>query len=75
MSWANHLFQGLGENSGSVTWLIANINTEIAERISKSMISYTMELKKDTFKPDIVFNSFHHQVKTPISDRALLVGS
>ena len=33
-----------------------------------------MESNEDTFKLDIVFDSFHHQAKTPISDRALLEG-
>ena len=33
-----------------------------------------MESNKNTFKPNIIFNSFHHQAKVPISDRALLVG-
>ena len=33
-----------------------------------------MESNEDTFKPDIVFDSFHHQAKIPISDEALLAG-
>ena len=44
------------------------------ERISESVTSYTTESNKDTFKPDTVFDSFHHQAKTLISDRALLAG-
>ena len=47
---------------------------EIAERINVSTSSYTMESNEDTFKPDMVFESFHHQSRVPISDRALLVG-
>ena len=38
------------------------------------MSSYTTESVKDTFRPGTVFESFHHQVKTPISNRALLAG-
>jgi len=33
-----------------------------------------MESNEGTFKPGIVFDSFHHQTKTLISDRALLAG-
>ena len=36
------------------------------------MSSYTTESNEDTFKPDTVFESFHHQARVPISDRALL---
>ena len=38
------------------------------------MTSYVTESSEDTFKPDTVFDSFHHQAKIPISDRALLAG-
>ena len=31
-----------------------------------------MESNEDTFKPDTVFDSFHHQAKIFISNRALL---
>ena len=31
-----------------------------------------MESNEDTFKPDVVIESFHHQARVPISDRALL---
>ena len=47
---------------------------EIAERINASASSYTTESNEDTFKPDTVFESFHHQARVPISDRALLAG-
>ena len=33
-----------------------------------------MESNEDTFKPDTIFESFHHQAWIPISDRALLAG-
>jgi len=36
--------------------------------------SYTTESNQDTFKPDTDFDSFHHQAKISISDRALLMG-
>ena len=36
--------------------------------------SYTTESNKDTFKPDRVFESFHHKVRIPILERALLAG-
>ena len=32
------------------------------------------ESNEDTFKPDVIFKSFHHQAKIPISDQALLAG-
>jgi len=38
------------------------------------MASYITESNEDTFKPDTVFDSFHHQEKILISDRALLTG-
>ena len=44
------------------------------ERTFESVTSYTMECNEDTFKPDTAFDSFYHQAKTPISDRALLAG-
>jgi len=47
---------------------------EIAERINTSISSYTTESNEDTFRPDTVFESFHHQARIPISDRALLAG-
>ena len=74
MSWANYLFEGLREKSGSVTRLAANTDAEIMERISESVTSYTTESNENTFKPDTVFDSFHHHAKTFISDRALLAG-
>jgi len=36
------------------------------------MSSYSTESAEDTFRPDTVFKSFHHQAKTLISNRALL---
>jgi len=48
---------------------------EIAERINASTSSYTIESNEDTFRPDTVFESFHHQARVPISNRTLLAGS
>ena len=44
------------------------------ERISESVSSYTTESNEDTFKTDTVFESFHHQARILISNRALLAG-
>jgi len=47
---------------------------EIFKRISASISSYNTESNEDTFKPDTVFESFHHQAKVLMSDRAMLAG-
>ena len=57
-----------------MTSLAPSTDEKIAERINASASSYTTESNKDTFKPDTVFESFHHQAQVPISDRALLAG-
>jgi len=57
-----------------VTSLAPCTDEEIAERISASTSSYTTESNEDTFKPDTIFENFHHQARIPISDRALLAG-
>ena len=62
------------KKSGLVTQLEASTDAEIAERISKSVASYTTESNEDTFKLDIIFDSLHYKEKTLISDRALLAG-
>jgi len=59
---------------GPVSRLGANANKEINERISTAVSSYTTESNEDTFKPDMVFESFRHQAENPISDRAMLAG-
>ena len=74
MAWASYLFHGLNEKSGPVTRLAPNTDEKIEERISASTSSYTMESNENTFKPDVVFESFHHQARVPISDKALLAG-
>ena len=57
-----------------MTSLAPCIDEKITDRISASTSSYTTESNKDTFKSDTVFESFHHQSRIPISDRALLAG-
>ena len=74
MSWANYLFSGQEEKMSLVSWLAANTDAEVTERISESVTSYVTELNEDTFKSDIIFNSFHNHAKISISYRALLAG-
>jgi len=50
------------------------MNAEIEERINASTSSYISISYEDMFKPDIIFESFHHQAKIPILDRAQLEG-
>jgi len=73
MSWANDLFPGVNK-AGLVTWLAPSTDEKIVERISASTSSYTKESNEDTFKPDVIFESFHHQAKILISDRAIMKG-
>ena len=74
LSWASYLFNGITEKDQSVTVLVPSSDEEITERIDASVDSYTTESNEDTFKPDTVFESFHHQSWVPISNRALLAG-
>ena len=73
MSWATYLFHGVNK-ANSMSWLAPSTDEEIFERISASTNSYTTESNEDTFKQDMVFESFHHQAKVSMSDRALLAG-
>ena len=66
---------GLREKLGSVTLLAASTDTEIEKRISESAISYITESNEDTFRPDTVFDSVHHQAKALISERPYWWGS
>ena len=72
IAWADYLFNGLGDKVDRLTHLAQSTNAEIEERISASTSSYTTESAEDTFRLGTVFESFHHQAKTPISIRALL---
>ena len=74
MSWASYLFNGINEKDSPVTSPAPCTDEEITERINASTSSYTTESNEDTFKPDMVFESFHHQGRILISDRALLAG-
>ena len=62
------------DKDSPVTSLAPYTDEEIAERINASASFYTTESNEDTFKPDTVFENFHHQVQVPIFDRALLAG-
>jgi len=75
ISWANYLFQDLREKLVSVTLLAASTDTEIEKRISESAISHITESNEDTFRPDTVFDSVHHQAKALISERPYWWGS
>jgi len=74
MVWANYLFNILGDKADRLTHLASSTNAKIKERTCASTSSYFTELTEDTFRPGIVFKSFHYQGKTLISSRALLVG-
>ena len=73
MSWANYLFPRVNKTN-PMTRLAPSTDEEIFEKISASTSSYTIEFNEDTFKPDSIFNSFHHQAKVLISNQALLAG-
>jgi len=73
MSWANYLFPRVNKTD-PMTWLAPSTNEEIIERISASTSSYTIESNEDTFKLDMIFESFHHQAKVLMSDQDLLAG-
>jgi len=68
MARASYLFNGLGDKADRLTYISCSTDAEIEERISASTSSYTMESVEDTFRPGTVFESFHHQAKTPISN-------
>ena len=68
------MFNGINKKDNPVTSLAPCTDEEMAERISSSTSSYTTESNEDTFKPDMIFESFHHQAQVPISGRALLAG-
>jgi len=70
MAWASYLFQGLIE----VSRLAPSTDAEIEDRIDASVSSCTTESNRDIFKPDMVFESFHHQVRIPIFNKAPLAG-
>ena len=73
MSWATYLFPGVNK-ANLMSRLALSTDEEIFERINASTSSYTTESNEDTFKPDTVFESLHHQAKVLMSDQALLAG-
>ena len=74
MSWASYLLNDINEKNSPVTSLAPCTDEKVTERINASISSYTTESNEVTFKPDMVFESFHHQALVPICDRALLAG-
>ena len=68
MSWVSYLFNDLNDKNVPVTHLAPSTDEKIAKKISAFTISYTTESNEDTFKPNTVFKSFHHQAKILISD-------
>ena len=74
MVWTSYLFNDLNDKTSPVTRLTPSTEKEIEERISASTSSYTTESNEDTFKLDVIFESFHDQARVPIFDRALLAG-
>jgi len=71
MLWATYLFLGVNKVN-LMTQLAPSTDEEIFERMSASTSSYAIESNEDTFKLDMVFESFHHQTKVPMSDQVLL---
>ena len=74
MAWADYFFHGLGDKADRLTRMTPSTDAKIKERISASTSSYATKSAEDTFRPGTVFEGFHYQDKTPISNRALLVG-
>jgi len=72
MAWADYIFHGLGDKVDQLTRLTLSTDAEIKERINASTSSYTTESVEDTLRSGTVFESFYHQAKTPIFNRALL---
>jgi len=68
MAWVRYHCQCLSDKTGLVSCLVPSADAEIEERIDASVSSYTTESNRDIFKPDVVFESFHHQarISTPI---------
>jgi len=74
ISWTSYLFNDLNDKNVPVIRLAPSTDEEIRKKISASASSYTIESNEDTLKLDTVFESFHHQAKISISDKALLAG-
>jgi len=74
MAWASCLFNGLGDKADQLSHLASIKDAEIKEKINASTTLYTIESNEDTFRPGTIFESFHYQAKSPISNRSLLAG-
>jgi len=72
MASVNYLFKGLGDKTNQLSHLAPSTDAEIRGRISVSTSSYTTESNEALFKPGTIFESFHYQAKTYISNKALL---
>jgi len=72
-SWVTYMFPRVNK-ANPMSRLAPNTDEEIFKRISASTSSYTTESNEDTFKPDMVIESFHHQAKVSMSNWALLAG-
>jgi len=72
MAWVDYLFNGLGDKASQLTHLAPRTDVEINEKIRALTFSYTIEIAEDTFRLGTIFESFHHQAKILISNRALL---
>ena len=73
MLWINYLFPRVNKTD-LMTRLAPSADEEIIERISASTSSYIIRSNEDTFEPDTIFKSFHHQAKVSMSNQALLAG-
>jgi len=65
MSWASYLFNDINDKSNPVTRLAPSTDEEIVEKISASISSYMAESDEDTFKPNMVFESFSPSGQDP----------
>ena len=69
------MFNGINKKDDPVTRLAPSSDEEIEDRVAQASEGfYTTESNEDAFEPDTVFESYHHQARVPISDRALLAG-
>ena len=75
LSWANYLFNNVSKKDHSITRLASSSDQEIDDMVTQAPEGfYTTDSNEDGFEPDTLFESYHHQARTPISSRALLAG-
>jgi len=70
MAWEDYLFNSLGDKVDWLTRSALSTDAKIEEKVSISISLYTMESVDYTFRPGRFFESFHHQAKILISNRA-----